>query len=356
MEPSECQRYTERLLTRTLPFDESTAILFVPAKVQATPAVIDDTYDSSWDQKFSGEEAKKFYEDIVNTTSSKSEVIDREEGEKPASIPVKRKRKTSRSISKTETKKKLVPKYSSLDVLRLTQEGDLNRVKEALSTGDFDINMTDSYDWTLLMIASCAGHVTVVSYLLEHGAEWEGREDRGGMDAVDLAQENGHYNIVDLILYSQKESTKGEGGEALLEPFYCDVCKLKVTSLPEQSHSVSTLHQFNCQHEHKGVSYGISERNRGFKMMVRSGWNPDKGLGSEGQGRQFPVKTILKQDRRGLGKATSRARVTHFSPGDVKAVKNGHFCQAKKVGKRQREEKMASEKRWELRLRRYLNE
>ena len=362
MDPSECQNYTERLLRRTLPFDESTAILFVPAKGQTPSPVASDTTNTSWDQKLAGEEAKTFYEEIINTVSDKTDNIidcgDNKKRECVSCVPRKRKRRASGA----NLKKKLVPKYSSLDVFRFAQEGDVDRVKEALSAGNFDVNTSDNYDWTLLMIASCAGHVTLVSYLLECGAQWEGREDRRGMDAVDLAQENGHYNIVDLILYNKSrrgETTSTDTGEyckETLQPFYCDICKFNVTSLSEQAHSVSILHQYNCQHRSKGTSYGISERNRGFKMMIRNGWDPDKGLGSCGQGRHFPVKTVLKRDRCGIGKPTSQARVTHFAPGDVKAVKNGYYCQTKKSGKKQREEKMAREKRQELRLRRYFNE
>jgi hypothetical protein len=36
-------------------------------------------------------------------------------------------------------------------------------------------------------------------------------------------------------------------------------------------------------------------------MMLRSGWDGRKGLGPEGQGQRYPVKTILKKDRKCLG-------------------------------------------------------
>jgi hypothetical protein len=36
-------------------------------------------------------------------------------------------------------------------------------------------------------------------------------------------------------------------------------------------------------------------------MMLRSGWDGRKGLGPEGHGQRYPVKTILKKDRKCLG-------------------------------------------------------
>ncbi|KAH8864696.1 G patch domain and ankyrin repeat-containing 1 [Schistosoma japonicum] len=50
----------------------------------------------------------------------------------------------------------------------------------------------------------------------------------------------------------------------------------------------------------------------------------DTGLGSSKQDRRLPVATILKRDRLGFGwpNSTNIARVTHFKPGDLKAVED----------------------------------
>ena len=65
----------------------------------------------------------------------------------------------------------------------------------------------------------------------------------------------------------------------------------------------------------------IPEANRGFQMMVNTGWEK-KGLGPTGSGKLFPVKTVLKRDRTGLGFEgdQSPARVTHFDANDVSSV------------------------------------
>ena len=60
---------------------------------------------------------------------------------------------------------------------------------------------------------------------------------------------------------------------------------------------------------------------------------PGKRLVSEGQGRQFLVKTVFKQDQYGLGVLSSSSRhpqVTHSSAHDVRAVR--------RKGRRQQEE------------------
>jgi len=88
------------------------------------------------------------------------------------------------------------------------------------------------------------------------------------------------------------------------------------------------------------------------------------GLGPEGIGRKFPIKTILKRDRQGLGKkGNEQARVTHFGPNDRSAVKR------RKVNKKEKQRsheprknsykeriiKDKKEKNWERNMRLYMN-
>ncbi|KAF9306769.1 G patch domain and ankyrin repeat-containing protein 1 [Linnemannia elongata] len=56
----------------------------------------------------------------------------------------------------------------------------------------------------------------------------------------------------------------------------------------------------------------LGHENKGFRMLVNSGWEYEKGLGAEGQGVRHPVATRLKHDRLALGAAgTSKKLVTH---------------------------------------------
>ena len=90
----------------------------------------------------------------------------------------------------------------------------------------------------------------------------------------------------------------------------------------------------------EGYSYGISPRNPGYKLLKNYGWTEAKGLGKSGQGRKYPIKTILKRDKKvcdhidlyyvcsmldfkglGLNKA-AHSKITHFGPMDKRAVED----------------------------------
>lgn len=88
------------------------------------------------------------------------------------------------------------------------------------------------------------------------------------------------------------------------------------------------------------------------------------GLGPEGIGRKFPVKTVLKRDRLGLGsKGSEQARVTHFGPNDHNAVKRRKVSSKEKqkgkgqrrLGRRERQTLEKKEKNWERNMRIYMN-
>ncbi len=108
----------------------------------------------------------------------------------------------------------------------------------------------------------------------------------------------------------------------------CEACDLNNLSPNElKAHLVSTLHHFKVESSksEQKVHYVIPEANRGFQIMLGSGWKSNKGLGPPGKsGKLFPVKTVLKRDRYGLGlpEAAKDKKVTHFQPFDVQSVKN----------------------------------
>lgn len=81
-------------------------------------------------------------------------------------------------------------------------------------------------------------------------------------------------------------------------------------------------------------------------------------------GRKYPVKTVLKRDRLGLGsKGSQQARVTHFGPNDHSAVKRkkdltkqGEKKEVrKKISRWERLAKEKKEKNWERNMRIYMN-
>lgn len=123
----------------------------------------------------------------------------------------------------------------------------------------------------------------------------------------------------------------------------------------------SITHQLNLKPKLPGTVYGIPRSNKGFQLLVNQGWDTEKGLGNDGKGQKFPVKTILKTDRKGFGdKNKSAARVTHFGPGDVSAIKRNkniqRVPQQKTISRQQANQQRKKEKRKESDLRRLLNE
>ena len=97
----------------------------------------------------------------------------------------------------------------------------------------------------------------------------------------------------------------------------------------------------------------IPEANRGFQMMLSSGWDRKRGLGPSGSGKLFPVKTTLKRDRTGLGHESVKAasKVTHFDANDVSSVADRRERRST-FDKRRKSKTLAKEKLKEVEFRR----
>lgn len=400
---------TVRHLNRTLPFDTDTAVRFVREiglRKEENPPNLAESESNSSPHKLSGEEVRLAYESIVNTNDEQNDSCRFETNEQVT----KHRTSTRRVKGRPRNTKPTDRLPSKLDLFKFAQNGDLQKLSMALSSGEYDINLTDQFDWTLLMTAATAGHMTIVQYLLDNNAKWAGLTDKRDMDAVSLAKLNGHHDIANYILQHHTEDTCQEyqieepvlirtsisngpfmsegactskGACASVDPvynntrsktrssddvessFHCDVCKQAISNSSSSSHSLSICHQFSCHHKSTALPYTLSRANKGFQMMLRSGWDPGQGLGSEGQGRKFPVKTVLKQDRAGIGIQSSQSRVTHFRPGDTSAVLSSRERRRKKdnlyvknpptCNKKQREKLIRKERRWEIRMRQYMS-
>ena len=386
---------TTRTLYATLPFDSGQATLFVREKGVSKPTDFngEDSDEEEGPQgkreRISGEEAKQFYEGVLLMPKESRT----EEGcirRQSVNVKHRKKRETKSKISQVSKE------VTSLGQLFLcVQEGDMESLISALSTGLFDINAVDNFNWTLLMCAAHAGHMTIVRCLLDLGADWNHYTDRRGNNAADLARIGGHPNIAALIESHTDTCTHGLAAQShdrsrshagmddckeerhthsingsstrdqmTHSSFYCDICKMTVElgTSTVSKHATSTVHQFSCQHKPKVTPYGIPESNRGFQLLLKGGWDPEKGLGPDQRGQKFPVKTVLKQDRLGFGLSSRvKPRVTHFSAHDVSAVKthrerSGVFVKEKAQTKKKDIVKAAErDRRWEMRMRRYMN-
>ncbi len=369
MEEENWTKRTRSYLASTLPLDTGRAIVFHPEQGSSrTLPELGSTDKSSPEQSttMSGKEAKQFYEEVLSMPQEHSF------GRR------KRKLKPSRTGRKPKSKvSERLPTQG--EVFRFAQDGELDSLRLALSEGHYNVNITDNFGWTLLMSAAYAGHTNTVQYLMSIGAEWRKMMDSSGQNAVDLALSAGHTHIAELIenCEDDKDSPEEKDNNSYKDaiefhdcvrgdtsenggPYFCDICQLTISQDIPHKHGTSTLHQFNCQHEPSAHTvYGIPQSNRGYQMLLRRGWDPEGGLGSEQQGQQFPVKTVLKRDRLGFGiQGKDKARVTHFEAGDTAAIRRPSeecFVDAKQLKKRDIVREAKKDKQWELRMRQYLN-
>ncbi|KAF7663305.1 hypothetical protein LDENG_00213660 [Lucifuga dentata] len=208
-----------------------------------------------------------------------------------------------------------------LRLLRCAHEGDISGMKELVSKG-VDINFQDSFFWTAVMCACWSGQRAAVRLLLQQGAAWVGVVDTLGRDAKDLALAAGHRDVLEeLENFGRSAQRDTQPDSSATQSQWCDVCDSHYSG-SLSSHLSSTLHQFSLRRPPPTPQYCLPSSSTGYKMMVRCGWKPGAGLGPEGAGPKRPVPTVLKRDQKGLGYGpTKRAKVTHFLSRDHDAVK-----------------------------------
>ncbi|KXJ22839.1 G patch domain and ankyrin repeat-containing protein 1 [Exaiptasia diaphana] len=340
--------------------------------------------------RLSGREAKEFYDDLVSSTVhiNDTDSSRRTNLKDPFNLGDKRvervsKRRQLEEATTTTTKsavcshnksrKKCLRRKSSENdavssrfvnkYLQHAQNGDLNEVKILLSDDKVDIDVCDQFGWTALMCSAYNGHKDIVKYLLSQGASWKNTKNARGQTVLDLSKLAKQQDIVELLtnwdLVNCRSSRRKYSDKATRSPFWCCICQQDFTE-DKKKHQSSTVHLFNCQHKPKDTYFSIPINNPGYKMMVKSGWDDEKGLGPEGEGRKYPIKTVLKRDRYGLGSSkSSKPRVTHFGPNDEEAVKikkNHERKESKRtLSKKQKRMKESKEKAWERNMRLYMN-
>ena len=100
-------------------------------------------------------------------------------------------------------------------------------------------------------------------------------------------------------------------------------------------------------------SLSLDPSNKGFKLLTSMGWREHEGgLGKRRQGTLTPVKTQIKNDKRGLGKGRKKEeRVTHHPHEKASVEVQETKAQRKRRRKAEREREQRREKRVRMLLR-----
>ncbi|XP_026756243.2 G patch domain and ankyrin repeat-containing protein 1 homolog [Galleria mellonella] len=202
-------------------------------------------------------------------------------------------------------RKRNLEEISDKDLLISVQNNDVNAVTRALDRYPDKINIIDEYGWSLLMIACQANSVDTVKLLLKRGIDTNVR-DKAGNSARSLVIQNKNYVLANILL-SNKECNKITSNNSynkvnvkLKEEYICEICSNRFPD--KEEHLSSTIHNINASKGKKiPANYVIPETNRGYQLMLKGGWDKESGLGPDGSGKKYPIKTIQKKDRKGLG-------------------------------------------------------
>ncbi|XP_061392972.1 G patch domain and ankyrin repeat-containing protein 1 homolog [Musca vetustissima] len=299
-------------------------------------------------QGVDGKEIKEFYEELVSKeTKEKKEEVHNENKSK------KLERKSSKPLMKR----------TPFEVGKYQRYAMSNNVEELqkLDYRDQNVNVCDGYGWTALMMAACEGHEEAVRFLLQLGVD-KNIKDKSGKTAMDLAKRKGHIHIQQLLETPLEENSSSSDDDAMetIEPFYCEICKRTFSETTRREHETSTIHQFNAQtpaSSNKLQKFNIPPRNKGLQLMVKQGWDKESGLGPSQTGRLYPVKTVIRKQRSGLGTEQEPAKVSHFQAFDRAAIKRHNSDYYKKKPRNRNDIRREKVREWkrDRRLRNELN-
>ncbi|CAG2199807.1 unnamed protein product [Mytilus edulis] len=270
-----------------------------------------------------GTEVKNFYEEIINEESSASVKSDEIDTIREKLCPEKRRK--AKSCSKTQANRSNITQIDINRYLRYAQEGNLRQLKVQILKG-VPLDSHDRYGWSALMCAAHSGQLDIVKYLLSAGLKTD-VVDRHNKSASDIARSAGFTNISKFIETwkpgSNQVNFPTEKRKDSCESFYCDICKQKFTESSVKNHESSMR----------------------LQDYVKSGWDGKEGLGSEGQGQRYPVKTVLKQDRKCLGSEKGeKAKITHFNANDKMAITKNPERKLSKRGLSRKDQKQKLKK------------
>lgn len=233
-----------------------------------------------------------------------------EKGEPPASQHVK----VTTPESNRLTSELPVISSKPTDLFKAVQDNDVNFLKLYIGKG-FDPFVEDEFKWNVLMMAAASNSNHVLEYVLENVKDKDrlvtllnGR-DLSGNSVESLSRKFKNSRALELIEKFKSNIAKPEIKEEILSEtvatvkYWCEQCKQEFHQ-SEAEHITSIIHQLNeTQRPLSETSgrYHLRSDNRGYQLLVKSGWNEFSGLGVNEQGVKCPIKGKLKLNRKGLG-------------------------------------------------------
>ena len=256
-----------------------------------------------------GQEIKDFYDDVIT---------DEELSRKKLKTETNLKVETVETVELSDDDEiEVIDPEANKKLLVAIQNEDLAGIKQLRNCS---FNDKDEFGWTVLEIAAVTGNSDILEYLIERGATAVTDENR----LRNILVKKNLTDIIDILWNKSDEVDDITDDEVVMVT--CDHCGELFDEDLETEHKASIAHQLSLDNDEARVrnpGFLISEGNIGFKMMKRCGWDGVSGLGGEGAGKLFPVKTVFKHDRRGLDVGDKKLmRITHFGPGDATSVEN----------------------------------
>lgn len=279
----------------------------------------------------------------------------------PSTVQLKDKQEKNKAKKRNPRKKRRKVekiKFDQESLFKLSIADDPDGIQSLLEGAtNPDINATDAYGWTALMMASCEGAVNSFEKLLAYGAD-PSIADKRGNTAILLAQKRGFQEILqaaekhqrDCIEISSDDDEQQEEGT-----LFCPDCGIEISKSFSKSHQTSTVHLFSCKFKGNTniKTFAIGRKNRGFQIMRRTGWDGNSALGPRENGKLYPIKTVIRKRGTGLGIEQDSAKITHFKPNDPSSV---HWQpQPRALTRKEIHENDMKDKRHEQRLRRALS-
>lgn len=169
-----------------------------------------------------------------------------------------------------------------LSLLECIREGDLEKVSALVDNFSVELNAVDKYDYSPLILASLCGHITIVSYLLEHGAILE----RDTFDGARCLYGALNDEIRNLLLKYDASTTVD-----LLQPFAAHLTALRRNNLQITTADV-ILHSSKGDAEtfeaHKFLLYARTGHFREHSKLINR-WRTDMDIDMPYSGEQLTL-------------------------------------------------------------------